>query len=182
MRMLKTQVDRRRGFTLIELVIVILILLSLGALVVVNLIPTKEKADAQLQLVQFDQIDAAMKLFKLHMHRYPNEEEGLAALTRKDAIQNEEEAAKWLGPYLEASVMKDKWSHDIIYHFPGQLRGEQYYDLISIGPDGQEGTGDDITNHDRTKSADGEFEQPEDSFAPPVTDSGGDAGSGSSSP
>lgn len=168
----------RPGFTLIEVLIVIAILLAIGGLVVVNLLPAKDKADIDLQRVQFDQIGGAMDQFKLDMKRYPSEEEGLAALWSKGAITNEDDAANWRGPYLKEAVSKDKWNHDLIYHYPGTLRGEQYYDLISVGPDGQEGTADDITNHDRFKGADGEFAKPDDSFGPTDT-TGGATGTGS---
>jgi general secretion pathway protein G len=156
-----------RGFTLFEILIVIAILLAIGGLVVVNLWPAKSQADIDLQRIQFDAVDSAMERFKLNMMRYPTEEEGLAALWSKDAIQNDDERANWRGPYLKDPITKDKWNHDLVYHFPGQLRGEQYYDLISLGPDGQEGTQDDITNHDRHKNAEGEIVKDSDSFAPP---------------
>jgi general secretion pathway protein G len=170
----------RRGFTLIEVLIVIALLLAIGGLVVVNLLPAKGQADIDLQRVQFDQVDGAMKKFKLDMTRYPSEEEGLAALTSKDAISDENEKASWRGPYMEDAVLQDKWHHDVVYHFPGQLVGEETYDLISFGPDGQEGTPDDITNHDRKKGADGEFNKGEEnSFAPSSGSGSGETKSGS---
>jgi general secretion pathway protein G len=166
-----------RGFTLIEVLIVIAIILALGGLVVVNLLPAKGQADIDLQRAQFDSIDKAMALFKLHLGRYPTDDEGLAALMHKDALQDETEQSQWRGPYLESDASKDKWNHAIVYHIPSEALGEGYYDLISFGPDGQEGTGDDITNHDRLKNANGEIESPAgkgaDTFAPPPS-----AGSG----
>src|SRR5687767_9200776 len=81
-----------RGLTLIEVLIVIAILLAIGGLVVVNLMPAKEGADRDIQRSQFDHVEGAMDMFKLNMKRYPSDEEGLAALTSKDAIENEEEA------------------------------------------------------------------------------------------
>ncbi|MCI0362849.1 MAG: type II secretion system major pseudopilin GspG [Phycisphaerales bacterium] len=168
MRTHRAKFRRRRAFTLFELLIVIVILLAMGGLVLVNLLPARDQADVDLQRVQIDQIDGAMKRFKLDMKRYPSQEEGLLALNDKQAIQDETEAAQWRGPYLEESVTKDNWNHELIYRFPGELRGEQYYDLVSLGPDGQEGTADDITNHDRHKSADGEIASKEpEGFAPP---------------
>jgi general secretion pathway protein G len=169
-----------RGLTLIEVLIVIAILLAIGGLVVVNLLPAKDQADIDLQKAQFDMVKTAMDKFKLDMKRYPSDEEGLAALNSKDAIADEADQANWRGPYVENSIVKDNWNHDIVYRFPGELRGEQYYDLISFGPDGEEGTADDITNHDRMKGADGEIATEGDSFAPPAggggTDSGGTGG------
>lgn len=169
----------RRGLTLIEVLIVIAILLAIGGLVVVNLLPAKDQADIDLQKAQFDMVKTAMDKFKLDMKRYPSEDEGLAALNAKDAIADEAEQANWRGPYVETPIVKDNWNHDIVYRFPGELRGEQYYDLISFGPDGEEGTADDITNHDRIKGADGEIAAEGDTFAPPAgggSESGGSGG------
>jgi general secretion pathway protein G len=162
---------RGRGFTLIEVLIVIAILLAIGGLVLVNVMGRKQQADADLQLVQFKAIDGAMDQFKLDMKRYPTEEEGLAALTNKSVIQDETEAALWRGPYLKQVITKDKWNHDLIYRNPSESLGEGAYDLISFGPDGQQGTADDILNH--PKNANGDVEgatgTAADSFAPPKT-------------
>jgi general secretion pathway protein G len=159
---------RRGGFTLIEVLIVIAILLAIGGLVLVNLMPAKTQADIDLQRTQFSSIDSAIRMFKLHMNRYPTQEEGLSALNSKDAIQDENEAAQWRGPYLETPVVKDKWNHEIIYRFPSEIAGEDKYDLISFGPDGQEGTKDDITNHDNMKNAQGEFDKGDTKFDGPT--------------
>jgi general secretion pathway protein G len=164
-----------RGFTLIEVLIAIAIVVAIGALVLVNFLPAKEQADISLQRVQFDQLDAAMKSFKLDLKRWPTEDEGLAVLVRKDVMADESEAGGWRGPYLDGGLPKDQWKHDIIYHIPSEALGEGYYDLISMGPDGQEGTSDDITNHDRLKNAEGEIEgtpggggRADDAVPPPV--------------
>ena len=157
----------------------IAILLAIGGLVVVNLLPTKDQADVDLQKIQLTQIDAAMKRFKLDMQRWPTEDEGLPALTRKDVIQDEAEAAKWRGPYLEADVIKDKWNHELIFRNPSE-RGEGLYDIVSIGPDGEEGTDDDITNYDRSKGTDGELADEGGSLVPPPGsgNGGGNVGGG----
>ena len=160
----------RRAFTLIELLIVIMILLALGGVVLVGYLNVSERADKDIQSVQFDQIDAALTRFKLDLKRWPTEEEGLAVLWDKEAIEDEELMTRWHGPYLEEKVDADKWGNELIYRFPGELRGEAYYDLISLGPDGEEGTADDMTNHDRLKNADGEIDQ-DSTFTP--ADTGG---------
>ncbi len=161
----------RRAFSLIELLIVIAIMLALGGLVAINLMGIRDQSDVDLQRAQFDQIDAAMKHFKMAMRRYPSEEEGVTALWRSDALDDEEDAPNWKGPYLEDPVTKDVWGHELVYQYPGEIRGEAYYDLVSLGPDGEEGTDDDITNHDRVRGEDGEveeefdFDMPDDSSA-----------------
>ena len=147
----------RRAFSLIELLIVIAILLAIGGLVVVNLMPKKEQADVDLTRVQLKQFDSAIKQFKLDMDRVPTEDEGLTVLWSRDAVEDEEEAAKWRGPYLETPVPRDKWGTEWIYVFPGEIRGEQFYDITSAGPDREEDTEDDITNHDAFMDEDGEI-------------------------
>lgn len=156
----------RRGFTLIELLIVIAILLAMGGLVVVNVIQSGEKAKADLQLSQFDQIHGAMKMFKFHLSRWPTEEEGLAALWDSEVLDEEEDIKLWAGPYLEDKVAKDQWGNDLIYKYPGQIRGEAFYDLISIGPDREEATGDDINNHARVLDEEGEVAEEFEDFEP----------------
>ena len=150
---------QRRGFTLIELLIVIAILLAIGGLVVVNLIPRGEQAKADIQRIQLDQVDSALNQFRLDLDRWPSEEEGIEVLWNREALEDENEYERWRGPYLEDPVREDRWGNELSYRYPGEIRGETYYDLISFGPDGEEDTDDDITNHDRLKTADGEMQE-----------------------
>jgi general secretion pathway protein G len=151
----------RTAFTLIELLIVIAILLALGSIVAVNFLGAADKAEVDVQRAQFDQITEAMKRFRLDLKRYPSADEGIEVLWNRDALEDEEQAARWNGPYLEQPVTSDRWGGELVYTYPGEIIGESNYDLVSVGPDGEEGTDDDITNHDRRKTADGEFEQDE---------------------
>jgi len=170
---------RRRGFTLLELLIVIMILLALGGLVLVNLMGVAEQSDIDLQKVQFDQVNEAMKRFKLDMKRYPTEEEGLQALWNSEALQAEEDLNQWRGPYMENPITEDQWGNELIYRNPSQIReGEGYYDLVSVGPDGEEGTDDDITNHDRYLNEEGEMGGEFDDFSPAGPPPGAGAGGG----
>jgi general secretion pathway protein G len=164
-----------RGFTLIELLIVIAILLAIGGLVVVNLIPRGEQAKTDIQRVQIDNIANALQHFRLDMDRWPTEEEGLEVLWKSDALEDEADQERWRGPYMD-KVLEDRWGNELVYRYPGQIRGESYYDLVSFGPDGEEDTDDDITNHDRLRTEDGEMPEDIDFGAP---DAGaGDAGGG----
>ncbi len=147
-----------RAFTLIEVLIVIAILLALGGLVVVNLIPKKAEADIDLTRVQLDQLDAGLKMFVLDMKRYPTEEEGLPALWDKSAIEDEEEARSWKGPYLANPCPKDTWGSDWLYRNPAEDEAFPF-DIVSLGPDRQEDTEDDITNHDRFRDEQGEISE-----------------------
>lgn len=167
-------IRNHRGLTLIEVLIVIAILLAIGGLVVVNLIPRKEQADIDVQKLQFQQIDAALKNFKLDMKRYPAEDEGLASLNSKDALASEDDAANWRGPYLESAIARDAWGSELVYHYPGTVNADGY-DLISFGPDKQEGTVDDITNASSQVSTGSEADTGDD-FAPPPVSEGGTGG------
>ncbi len=166
-----------RGFTLIELLIVIAILLAIGGLVVVNLIPRGEQAKADIQRVQLQLIVSALKQFRLDMDRWPSEEEGLEVLWIRERVEDDEDIQRWRGPYLEDPIVQDRWGNDLIYRYPGEIRGETFYDLISIGPDKEEDTEDDITNHDKYRGEDGEM--PEDvDFGSPGGGPGGTGGTG----
>ena len=163
----------RRAFTLLELLIVIMILLALGGLVLVNLMGVAEQSDVDLQKVQFDQVNEAMKRFKLDMKRYPSEEEGLQALWNQEALQDEQDMNNWRGPYVENPVTEDQWGNELIYRNPSEIREDGSYDLVSVGPDGEEGTDDDITNHDRHLNEEGEMGGEFDDFSPPAPAGGG---------
>ena len=163
----------RSGFTLIELLIVIAILLAIGGLVVVNIIPRGEQAKTDLQRIQLDQIGSAFQQFRLDLDRWPTEEEGVEVLWNREQMDDENEYERWRGPYLTDPVTEDRWGNELVYHFPGEIRGESYYDLISVGPDGEEGSEDDITNHDRLRDADGEIAEDADFGAVDGTAPGG---------
>jgi general secretion pathway protein G len=150
----------RRAFSLIELLIVIAILLAIVGLVLVNLMPARDQADIDLTRVQIGTFEQAMKRFRLDLRRWPSEDEGLAVLwSGPDALDDEEEAPNFRGPYLEKKLDKDKWLSEWVYHQPSELRDGAAYDIISLGPDREEGTGDDITNHDSEKNTEGEFDE-----------------------
>jgi general secretion pathway protein G len=117
--------------------------------------------------VQFDQVDAAMKRFRLDIKRWPTEEEGIAVLWNREALEDEDEQSRWRGPYLEQPVTEDKWGSALVYRNPSEDLGEGFYDLVSFGPDREEGTEDDITNHDRLRDEDGEIGDSFDDFTPP---------------
>ncbi|RLS96821.1 MAG: type II secretion system protein GspG [Planctomycetota bacterium] len=149
---------RHRGFTILELLIVIGILLAIGSLVLVNLLGASEKADVGLTRVQLKIFESELEKFRVDMKRWPAEEEGLAVLWSKDAISTDEDKEKYGGPYLREPAPKDTWGNEWIFHAPSTIVEGANFDIISIGPDKQEGTEDDLSNHDsRKESADGEF-------------------------
>jgi general secretion pathway protein G len=148
----------RRGFTILELLIVIGILLAIGSLVLVNVLGASEKADLKLCRAQLKAFENAIETFRVEMKRWPTEEEGLAVLWTKDALQDEADQEKYGGPYLKEPKPKDTWGNEWIFRAPSTIVEGANFDIISIGPDGQEGTEDDISNHDgRTEEGGDDF-------------------------
>ena len=158
-----------RAFTLIELLIVITILLVLGGLVLVNMFGIAARAKADLQRAQFDQIEAAIEQFRFNLDRWPTEDETLAALWNREILEEEDDSRRWQGPYLKSPVTEDHWGNELIYRNPSEELGDAYYDLVSIGPDHEEGTEDDITNHDRLRDEEGELPEELTDFTPADT-------------
>src|SRR3954470_15699195 len=108
---MKSSHPRRRGFTLIEVMIVILIVLMLGGLVAWNLLGTKEDAQANIVKIQMNTIQDALKQFRFVYDRYPTDEEGLKVLWDKAGMADEGEAKKWKG-FLEKPVPKDNYGNE----------------------------------------------------------------------
>jgi len=148
----------RRAFTLIELLIVIAILLAILGLVVVNLLPARAAADADLTRVQIGSMVEAMRRFNLDMGRYPLEEEGVRVLWT-NADLDDDDRARWRGPYLVNPVPTDTWNNPWIYRTPSELVEGMPFDIISMGPDQEEGTEDDLHNHMAMMGADGELRE-----------------------
>lgn len=136
------KLGRRRAFTLLEVLMVIVILGVLAALIVPQFANTGEKAKEDLTKTSIEGLANDLERFRMHCDRYPTTEEGLAALmTKPDA---EDIASKWAGPYISKPA-KDGWQRDLHYRQPGQYNGEGF-DIWSVGRDGNEGTDDDLTN------------------------------------
>jgi general secretion pathway protein G len=147
-----------RGFTLIEVMIVIAIILMLSTLVGVALMSRRK--DAQKDLAQYDMgtIANAIKLFEMDFDRFPTDEEGLRVLWDKSALSPDSSESKWRG-YLEKPMPTDKWGSPWGYRQMSEQGNETKYDLWSYGPDKEDGTDDDLTNWATTEEDDG--------FAPP---------------
>jgi len=150
----KTGARAARGFTLIEVMIVILIVLMLGGLVAWNLLGTKEEAKAGIVQIQMNTIKDALKQFRFVYDRYPTDEEGLKVLWDKTAMTDETEVKKWK-PFLEKAVPKDDYGNEWGYRQKSEHGNEDMYDLWSFGKDKQEGTDDDIVSWDKETDANG---------------------------
>ncbi|MBX3354174.1 MAG: type II secretion system major pseudopilin GspG [Phycisphaeraceae bacterium] len=145
----------RRAFTILELLIVIGIMLVLGALVVINVVGARDKADVQSTVVQLRQFQSAIDRFRVDMRRLPTQEEGLKILWSAEGL-DETERSNWSGPYLSDPKPRDLWGSEWIFKVPADVGGLDF-DIISAGPDRQEGTDDDISlARERIKDAGGE--------------------------
>ncbi|MBI2822083.1 MAG: type II secretion system major pseudopilin GspG [Acidobacteria bacterium] len=120
-----------RGFSLIELIVVLVILGLLAAVVGPAVMRRLSGSRSQIAKIQIAQFEESLDLFNFDVGRYPTTEEGLRAL-----IENPGNLPNWSGPYLKKGVPRDPWNRDYAYRTPGQ-HGE--YDLYSLGADGQEG-------------------------------------------
>jgi len=124
------------GFTLIELMVVIVILGILAGLIVPRIMGRPDEARLLKAKIQIESIETALKLYKLDNGSYPGTEQGLQALVEQPASGNI--PAKWReGGYLEKGKLpKDPWGNDFVYLSPG-VHGE--YDIVSYGADGVPG-------------------------------------------
>lgn len=136
-----TPVHPRRGFTLLELLVVMVIIGLLAAYVGPKYFSQIGKSEVKTTRAQIVGFDNALQQYRLDVGSFPSTEQGLQALqTRPDGV------AKWDGPYLAKSVPMDPWGRPYVYASPGE-HGE--FDISSTGRDGRPG-GDgldaDITN------------------------------------
>jgi general secretion pathway protein G len=120
-----------RGFTLLELLVVMVIIGLLAGYVGPKLFGQIGKSEVKIARAQLDALQKALDQYRIDTGRYPSTEQGLAALNTRPADE-----PKWGGPYMSKAIPKDPWSRDYTYRSPGE-HGE--FDLFSLGRDGREG-------------------------------------------
>ena len=138
-------VHAQRGFTLVELLVVITIIALIMGIVGPRVLNYLTESKAKTAKIQIESFSSALDLFFLDTGRYPNNSEGLTALVRRPG-----NIASWNGPYLKGgAVPPDPWNNPYVYRSPGQ---NSPYDILSYGADGTEGgtgAGQDITSWQR---------------------------------
>jgi general secretion pathway protein G len=127
----KNILNRQEGFTLVELIVVVIIIGLLSGLVLPQFIKQSEKATAKAAKAQIELLGTALDTFRLDVSRYPTSQEGLQALTQKPGGVD-----RWDGPYLKKDVPNDPWGKPYIYKSPGD---HGPYDILSYGADGVPG-------------------------------------------
>jgi len=123
---------RSAGFTLLELLVVIVIIGLLAAYVGPKYFSQLGKSEVTVARAQIEAFEKSLDTYRLDVGRYPSTEEGLNALMSAPPTA----AAKWNGPYLKKGVPADPWGHAYQYRAPG-TKGE--YEIVSLGKDGQPG-------------------------------------------
>ena len=132
---------RSRGFTLLELLVVLVIIGLLAGYVGPRFFAQIGKSEVKTAAAQLDGLGKALDSYRLDTGHYPTNEQGLGALWVKPADE-----PRWWGPYLKKAPPKDPWGREYLYKAPGE-HGD--YDLSSLGKDGREGgegEDQDITN------------------------------------
>lgn len=139
---------QRRGFTLMEVLLVLAILGVIIGLVVPNLMGQRKKANIGATNLAISNVEQALKLYALdHDGEYPPTASGLEALLT--APGND---PKWKGPYIESGkVPADAWGNPLQYAYPGTHQQGDKPDLWSMGPDKASSTEDDVTNWSAVK-------------------------------
>jgi general secretion pathway protein G len=129
----ETRVSREKapGFTLLELLVVVVIIGLLAGFVAPRYFSQVGKSEVNVAKAQIDALEKALDQYRLDTGRYPSNEIGLKALVEKPTDE-----PKWSGPYLRKAVPMDPWGKPYVYKVPGE-KGD--FDLVSFGKDGQPG-------------------------------------------
>jgi general secretion pathway protein G len=122
---------RAAGFTLLELLVVMVIIGLLAGFVGPRFFAQIGKSETKTAKAQVDALGKALDQMRLDLGRYPSNDEGLALLVNNPGNDN-----RWAGPYLSKGVPQDPWGRPYVYVFPGK-HGD--FDLMSYGKDGQAG-------------------------------------------
>ena len=129
---------QRRGFTLMEILLVLAILVILGSLVSLGYFQIQKGMTIDAAKTEIKTLEQALEMYQLAMGRLPNTDEGLEVLITPPA---DDRGGRWKGPYLKATqVPYDPWENPYNY----ELLDSDEFQITSNGPDGQQGTDDDV--------------------------------------
>ena len=140
----RSRLRSARGFTLVEMLLVLVILGILATLILPKFTGRTEQARVTAAQVQIATFGTALDAYEVDTGNYPRGSNGLQALLVQPG-----DATNWRGPYLKGDIPLDPWGHAYAYECPGRSNPSGY-DIRSAGPDGQFGTSDDIANSSTT--------------------------------
>lgn len=140
----------RGGFTLIEVMLVLAILVALAGAGIGGYMLVQANSDKKLALIKVKEVADAINRYKIDIGTYPEDgEAGIQALITKPS--DEKVAAKWSGPYIDGGAPSDPWNQPIQYALVTDENGNQQAHVSSNGPDGSPGTDDDIKSWSEAK-------------------------------
>lgn len=131
---------RRRGFTLMEVLLVLAILVILGSMVGFYIIGIQKTGYEDIARTQINMLEQQLTVYRLHVGTYPNTNQGLQSLRMPPADLSNPN--KWRGPYAQKDIPMDPWGNPYQY----ELAGPEDYRIWSMGADGVSGTEDDVSN------------------------------------
>ena len=138
---------RRRcgGFTLIEVMLVLMILVIIASMAVVAIRPMRKKARIQAARTQIKVFETPLEAYEMDLNEFPSTNQGLEALLSPPSdLPNQD---KWFGPYLKGNTVPlDPWGQPYQYEYPGKQNQQDVPDIWSFGPDKRDGTDDDVGN------------------------------------
>ena len=130
---------------MVELLLVLVILATLAAIVVPKFAGRTQQARITAAATELSGVETALDAFEVDNGYYPKGADGMRLLLDRPA-----DTPNWRGPYLKKAITADPWGNPYIYECPGR-HNPNSYDVMSMGPDGKTGGGDDITNWDESK-------------------------------
>lgn len=148
---------RRKGFTLVEVLVVMAILVLLAGLVAPRVLGSKRKADINAAKTQIGAFKGALERYALDMNDFPTTEQSLSVLVEEPEGSEDGETAggKWDGPYLSTEDLPmDPWGNPYQYEYPPTHGQGKDPELWSYGPDGQDDTEDDIVSWKKEDESD----------------------------
>ena len=127
---------RRAGFTLVEILVVIIVIAMLATLVAPSVFQHVDSAKSSTAKAQIEMLSAALDAYRLDNDRYPTTEQGLAALHQAPAAAPA--PRRWRGPYLRRELPMDPWGQPYVFRSPGTVNPHGF-DLLTLGRDGKDG-------------------------------------------
>lgn len=146
--------SRRAGFTLVEMLIVLGILVAMFALVLPRFLGSQKKAKIDLSKTQIGAFRAALERYYIDCDRFPTTEQGLQALVAAPADLPAN--VTWHGPYVSSDIGADPWGNPYQYEYPPTQGAGDTPDIWSYGPDGEDGTEDDVCSWNTAAPAEGQ--------------------------